>query len=84
VDNVFLDPAGTEQFRRFKAMLRREFLKVYVVEKPRDTPEFRFIAVPKFRRVLLHHPFHGKGMLEVERVFVVLTQKLPGIVPGYG
>jgi hypothetical protein len=65
-------------------MLRREFLKVYVVEEPRNTPEFRFIAVTQFRGVPLHHPFYGKCMLEVERVLVVLAQKLPGIVPGYG
>jgi hypothetical protein len=59
-------------------------LKVYVVEKSHDAPEILFVSKAQFGGVPFHHAFNSQGMLEVKGILVVLPQKFPGLIPGYG
>jgi hypothetical protein len=83
MDNILANAALPQQFRGLDTMLVGEFLTINIVEQPHDTPEIFLRPVAQVTGVPAHHPLHGKGVLDVEGVFIVGFKQFPGLVPGY-
>ena len=58
-------------------MLLRVKFEVDIVQKSDLSPEIHFISKAQLPCIPAHHPFHRQRMLQVKRVFVILSQQLP-------
>ena len=71
VNHILADPRLAQKLRRFLAVLFRIKLKIYVMEKSGNAPEFLFLSIAQFLRVPAHHAFYRQRVLNMKRLFVI-------------
>jgi hypothetical protein len=52
------------------------------MEQAHAGPKILILRIVQFPSIPPHHPFHGEAVLNVEGVFVVLPEKVPGLFSG--
>ena len=69
-----------QQLRGFQTVLLGPVFKVHIVEQAAQAPEVRVLTV--FLGEPAHNALHRQGVLDVERLFVVLFQQGQSLLAG--
>ncbi len=70
-------------FLAFLAVLFGPLLKVQIVEQAHEAPKFLLLAVAQLTGKIAHTALHDLAMAQVEGLFVVFAQQIPGFFPCY-
>ena len=66
---------------RLDAVLIGIALKIQIMQQADDAPEIHLVAVAELLREIAHDALDRAGMMQMERILVILRQQCPGFLP---
>ena len=81
VDQPLVEVALAHDLLRLDAVLIGIALKVQIMQQADNAPEIHFVPVTELLREIAHDTLDRAGMMQMERILVILRQQCPGFLP---